>query len=272
MRNVMITIHYAFLFILGGFLLLNPAWAASSWQWIDGQRVMNKMKEGSGFWLIDVRSEAAFAAGHIEGSVSIPVSALVHKKFPANKTLILVDDALGDKNGREAADKLVKNGQERVSVLEGGIAAWKIEGLPLVEKNEVVRGVTSNEIEWAFEHKALFKLYDLRSAKKREKEPLKNSEAIPGKTLEERVEKLKRLLSGDGKKKKDLAARIAKKQQIVLVFSASDDGETHTRKVLQGAKYDVRYLIGGYEAMVSERIRGKQTSGSCPTCPGEKKI
>lgn len=250
---------------------------AAAWQWIDGQRVMDKMKEGTGFWLIDVRNSAAYEDEHIEGSVNIPVPALAHKQFPAQKTIILVDDALGDKNAREAADKLVKKGQERVSVLEGGIAGWKIEGLPLVERplpakeqGSRVRGVTAAEVKWALAQKVPFRLYDLRSVKVRTQEPLRSSEPVAGKTTDERVEKLRTALSG-AEKRKDLAARINKKQQIVLVFSASDDGEGYTRKIVQSVNSDVRYLIGGYEAMISDRIRGQQTTGDCPTCPGGKR-
>ncbi len=255
----------SFLVVL--FLCTGTAHAAA-WQWIDGPRVQSKLKEGSGLWLIDVRNAAAYEAIHIEGSVNIPLDVLMHKKFPAQKTLILVDDALGQKSAREAADALAKRGQEQVSVLEGGIPAWRIEGLPLVESTTSVQGVTADELKWALAQLVPFKLYDLRNAGEREREQLQGSESVEGKTIVERVEKLKTMLAGN-EKKKDLATRIKKPQPIVLVFSASDDAEGFTRKVLQGTRRDIRYLIGGYEAMISEKLRGQQTSGACPTCPGK---
>lgn len=241
---------------------------AASWQWIDGPRVQSKVNEGSGLWLIDVRSTAAYEAVHIEGSVNIPGEALAHKRFPAQKTLILVDDVLGQQAARAAADGLVKKGHERVSVLEGGIPAWKIEGLPLVESKEQVRGVTAAELKWALANSVPMKLYDLRDAQQQKREPGRHGESVSGRTVTERVEKLRTMLTGS-EKKKDLAARIRKPQPVVLIFAAADDAESYTRAVLQSTKGDVRYLIGGYEATISEKLRKQQTTGSCPTCPGK---
>lgn len=243
---------------------------AASWQWIDGQRVQNKIKEGSGLWLIDVRSAAAFEAAHIEGSVNISADALAHKKFPPQKTLILADDALGQRSARVAAEALVKQGHEQVFVLEGGISLWKIEGLPLVEHKTSVRGVTADDLKWALAQSVSMKLYDLRDAKEKKQGAIQKSESVGGKTSAERIEKLRKILSGD-KKKKELAAKMIKPQPVVLVFSASEDAERNVEKVLQGMNMDVRYLIGGYEAMVSEKLRGQQSVGACPTCPGKGK-
>lgn len=260
-----------FIFVILVLLLLKwaPASAAPSWQWIDGQRVQNQITEGSSLWLIDVRSAAVYESGHIEGSVNIPAVALAHKKFGAQKTIILVDDSLGQKTAREAADTLIKNGHERVSVLEGGIVAWKTEALPLVERNPAVRGVTAAELKWALANSVPIKLFDLRDGKAQKLGALQNSETISAKTLDERVEKLKKILANDGKKK-DLAARMQKMKPVVLVFAARDDAEAYTKKVLQAAKGDVRYLIGGYEALISDKLRKQQTSGICPTCPAGK--
>lgn len=255
-------------FCVAACLLFAGAAHAAVWQWIDGPRVQNQLKEGSGLWLIDVRSAAAYEAFHIEGSVNIPADALAHKKFSLQKTLILVDDSLGQRSAREAADALVKKGHERVSVVEGGIVAWQIEGLPLVERNNLpVRGVTAAELKWASANSVPMKIYDLRDEKKRKQEPSQSSEPVAGKTLDERVEKLKSILTGK-EKKKDLAARMQKIQPVVLIFSAADDAEGYTKKIVQSAKGDIRYLIGGYEATISEKLRKQQTAGACPTCPG----
>lgn len=250
------------------FLLLKTTIAAPSWQWIDAPRVQNQLKEGSSLWLIDVRSTAAYEAAHIEGSVNIPVDALAHKNFPLQKALVLVDDSLGQKASRAAAELLVKKGNERVSVLEGGIVVWKIEGLPLVERNNIAaRGVTAAELKWALANSVPMKVYDLRDAKVQKQEPSRSSEIVAGKTLDERVEKLKNMLAGT-EKKKDLATKMRKSQPVVLIFAATDDAEGYTNRILRGMKGDVRYLIGGYEATISEKLRKQQTTGACPTCPG----
>ncbi len=228
---------------------------------------MNYMNEGSGLWLIDVRAASNYETGHIEGSVNIPSDVLIHKKFPPQKVLILIDDALGQKSAREAAQVLVKKGHERVSVLEGGIAGWKREGLPIIETKEPDRGVTAADLKWAIASSVPMKVYDLRDAKKQKQQPSQHSEPVPGKTLDERVEKLKSMLAGTGKKK-DLAAKMLKPLPVVLIFAAADDAEGYTNRILQSTKDDVRYLIGGYEATISEKLRKQQTTGACPTCPG----
>lgn len=254
------------LFGLALCLVIAGVAAAASWQWIDGQQVQNRMKEGSGLWFIDVRSAAAYEAAHIEGSVNIPSDVLAHKKFPVYKTIMLVDDSLGQKTAREAAEALVKNGNERVYVTEGGLGSWRMEGLPLVESNPIVRNVTESELKWAIANSVPMRIFDLRDLKAQKQGTLQNSETVAGKTLGERVQNLQKILADEGKKK-DLSAKIQKVKPVVLVFAASDDAEGFIRKITQAAKCDIRYLIGGYEAVVSEKMRGLQTAGSCPTCP-----
>jgi rhodanese-related sulfurtransferase len=183
--------------------------------------------------------------------------------------LVLVDDALGQRNAREAADLLVKKGNQRVSVLEGGLASWRREGLPLVEKDLQVRGVTADELKWALAQSVPLKVYDLRNEQERKQGTIAYAEAAPGKSIPERIESLRSKLSKVGKNK-DLAARMKKPEPVVLIFSASEDAAGHTRKLLLGTKDDVRYLIGGYESTVSDILRTRQTQGACPTCPGAK--
>ncbi len=240
---------------------------AASWQWISGNEVQSKMREGSSLWLIDVRSTDAFNALHIEGSVNIPAEALAHKKFPLQKTLIIADDVLGQRKAREAAEALAKKGHEHVLVLEGGIAGWKSEGLPVVEKEVLIRGVNAGDLKWALAQSVSLKLYDLRDPAERKAGALQNSEPVPGNSLAERLENLKALIRGNH----DLASRIKKSQPVVLVFPISADAEGYTQQLLLHAKADIRYLIGGYEAMTSDAARGLQTTGACPTCPKKGK-
>lgn len=241
----------------------------TSWQWIDGKRVQTHLNEGSGLWLIDVRSAAEYESRHIEGSVNIPSAVLMHKKFSVKKLLVLVDDSLGQKSARDAAVLLGERGQERVFVLAGGLAAWKSEGLPMVGDEGAGRGVTAADLKWALGNSVPMNIYDLRSAKARKQGVLRSSEPVDGKTIEERVEKLKKALKRS-ERKNDLAARMQSTKPVVLVFAAADDAETHTKDILRSAKGDIRYLIGGYEATVSDELRQQMTTGACPTCPGGK--
>jgi rhodanese-related sulfurtransferase len=223
------------------------------------------LKEGSPLWLIDVRGLKAFQAEHIEGSVSVPSAALKYKKFPPNKKLIIVDDSLGQKSSRESAAMLVKNGYERVYVLDGGIVSWKSEGFPVVGKRPVVRGVTADEIRWAMETKIPVKIFDLTSSPGRA-DSIRNSEPVSGKDVPERVEKLRELLKkGEGK---GLSDRLKKPPAIVLVFSASEDAARLVEKIRLDSKGDVRYLIGGYEAFMAGKDK-QAKAAACPTCPGK---
>src|SRR6266581_3880370 len=121
--------------VLCVFLLLLPqAVIAGNWQWMAPQRAFSLVKEGSGLWLVDVRSEPAFAEGHIEGAVHIPAGLLATKRLPQGKIIVLVDDSLGLRKGREAADVLLKNGHDKVFLLEGGLPAWRGERYPVAGK------------------------------------------------------------------------------------------------------------------------------------------
>ena len=83
--------------------------------------------------IIDIRASAAFQKGHILHAVSIPKA-----DFTVEKTAHYKDRAIVvmDENGYDASGisaKIKKDGKEKVYVLNGGIAAWKSAGLPLVK-------------------------------------------------------------------------------------------------------------------------------------------
>ncbi len=250
------------------FVLLTTSLSAfasdKGWKWIDGATVQGMIKEGSGLWLIDVRNPMAFEAEHIEGSVNIPSTGLAYKKFPANKILILLDESLGQKISRDAADMLVRNGYEKVFVLEGGLVNWKLNGLPVVESKPVVRGLTVGELKWAFSNNIPVKIFDMRDASEREKGRMENSKPVSGKNINKRMEELKDMLK---KEKGGLSAGLGKTKTIVLVFSASEDAEGLIRKKLHGTNADIRYLIGGYESFIAKDEAHVKITGACPTCP-----
>ena len=77
--------------------------------------------------LVDVREAAAFEAGHLSGSVHVPVYDLGARRaeLPAGLSTPLV--VIGDhrKRAHAAATFLVLIGFGHVAVLEGGIATWE---------------------------------------------------------------------------------------------------------------------------------------------------
>ena len=86
----------------------------------------------SGAHMIDVRGEAEWAAGHVEGSDRVPAGKVTsHTVGRADSVLVVCRN--GSKSKR-AARKLVKEGY-RVYHLAGGLVSWKDLGLPLVTSN-----------------------------------------------------------------------------------------------------------------------------------------
>lgn len=256
--------------IIIGIVILTPVFAWSSdkgaWQWIDSARLQNMLKEGSSLWLIDIRNQHTFASGHIEGAINIPAEALKIRSFPQNRMLVLADDSLGLRSARETADALTAKGYEKVYLLEGGIAAWKLEGYPYVESSSGGRGVTAGELKWALANNVSLKIYDMRDGVEREKGKIQAAEPIQGKSMDERIEGLKTIMKS--RTSGDLASRLKKIEPLILVFSASDDVAAQIRKIQAEVKDDIRYLIGGYESFEDNRYKHVKMLGACPTCTG----
>jgi rhodanese-related sulfurtransferase len=93
---------------------------------------------GNGFVLLDVRSPEAYAAGHVEGAINLPVGKLIKSKLKAwpQDTLFVTYCAGPHCNGAtKGAIKLA--GLERpCKIMIGGITGWIDEGFSLVEGTE----------------------------------------------------------------------------------------------------------------------------------------
>jgi rhodanese-related sulfurtransferase len=91
----------------------------------------------TGFVLIDVRSHAAYAQGHVPGALSIPHPKLIESKLAefAMNTLFVVYCAGPHCNGAaRGALRLAKLGRP-VKLMVGGITGWLDEGFQL-ERSE----------------------------------------------------------------------------------------------------------------------------------------
>ena len=86
-----------------------------------------------GFVLLDVRSPALFAQGHVPGALNLPHGKIVESKladFPAD-TLFVTYCAGPHCNGAtRGALRLAKLGRP-VKVMTGGVTGWLDEALPL---------------------------------------------------------------------------------------------------------------------------------------------
>lgn len=84
--------------------------------------------------VIDLRSNEAFARGHIVNAKNIPFDELTASgdaldKFKSRPIVAVCDAGV---TATRAVDKLRKSGLENVFGLRGGIAAWTQASLPLV--------------------------------------------------------------------------------------------------------------------------------------------
>jgi rhodanese-related sulfurtransferase len=80
--------------------------------------------------VLDVREDDEWQAGHVEGSVHIPLMQLGERygELPPGQTLVV---CLVGSRSAYAAAYLLQQGRDAVN-LEGGLVAWQRAGRPLV--------------------------------------------------------------------------------------------------------------------------------------------
>jgi rhodanese-related sulfurtransferase len=108
-----------------------PAWNKADYALESSAR---QIKEGN-ILLIDLRSPDAFAAGHIERAVNIPLADLAAKyseaTFPEYKGALIVfsSDRMADMEA--ALDQVRDWGFTRATIFSGGAELWKKAGIPV---------------------------------------------------------------------------------------------------------------------------------------------
>ena len=95
-------------------------------EWIDGQRP----DAGATPVVLDIRSEAEHAGGHIEGSLNIPLPRLEERiwELPADRPVVVHCE--GGYRSAIGASLLQKLGHQHVHDLVGGYKAWAATRLP----------------------------------------------------------------------------------------------------------------------------------------------
>ena len=83
--------------------------------------------------VVDVRANGEFSSGHLSGAKNIPLEELDKRlaDIPAGKPVLLVC-ATGNRSSK-ASGLLKKAGRTEVFGLDGGLAAWRQAGLPVVK-------------------------------------------------------------------------------------------------------------------------------------------
>ena len=97
-----------------------------------GPGELNALLQAGKAVLVDVREADEFAAGHIAGAVSMPLSTFqpTHLPRPAGKMVILTCAA--GRRSAMALDKAVHARPDVSTHLAGGMGAWCSAGLPIV--------------------------------------------------------------------------------------------------------------------------------------------
>lgn len=85
--------------------------------------------------VLDVRDAAEFATGHLQNAKNIPLAELPNrlKELEKSKSATIITVCERGIRSATAAGVLNKAGFEQVVSLEGGVAAWKSQGLPTVK-------------------------------------------------------------------------------------------------------------------------------------------
>lgn len=96
--------------------------------------VHDALSKGADFVLLDVRSPALYAEGHVPGAINLPHAKIVESKMAgyAAGTLFVVYCAGPHCNGADrAAVRLARLGRP-VKLMIGGVTGWLDEGFELV--------------------------------------------------------------------------------------------------------------------------------------------
>jgi rhodanese-related sulfurtransferase len=76
--------------------------------------------------VVDVREPHEYAAGHIPGSVNLPLSRFEPRELPNGKPVVLICQAGG--RSRKALDQSHAAGREDVKHYPGGMSQWRMQG------------------------------------------------------------------------------------------------------------------------------------------------
>jgi len=86
--------------------------------------------------LADVRPPSAYGASHIEASRNLQLTDLHNKPYWHDKRVVLVGSGKGEAELYRECAALKQAGYRNVHVLQGGIAQWVAQGLPLAGRPE----------------------------------------------------------------------------------------------------------------------------------------
>ena len=116
--------------MVAAFLVLESRKGGATVSYHQATRLLNDDRA----MLVDVRDKSDFNAGHIVGAINIPFAGLAEKSSQLEKhkaKQIIVADKMGQQAG--AAGKILRDKGFDVVRLQGGMAEWSQQNLPLVK-------------------------------------------------------------------------------------------------------------------------------------------
>jgi len=110
-----------------------PEWVGTL-QRITAPALAERIDEDDNLVVLDVRSEKEWRAGHLEGSINVPVNHLLERidELPSDKTLAV--HCQSGYRSSIACSLLAKMGRDDLYDVVGGIKAWLKAALPVVEE------------------------------------------------------------------------------------------------------------------------------------------
>ncbi|MEC4722611.1 rhodanese-like domain-containing protein [Noviherbaspirillum sp. CPCC 100848] len=85
--------------------------------------------------IVDVRDPAAYAAGHLRDAKNIPLKELSNRvgELDKSKSKAVIAVCQSGVQSAKAAAQLKKAGFAEAVSLDGGVAAWQAQGLPIAK-------------------------------------------------------------------------------------------------------------------------------------------
>ncbi len=148
--------------------------------------------QADGAFLLDVRSPADFAAGHIPGAINVHLTGgqfqnRVGLVFPPNARLVLVTET--DREARQAAEALLVIGFTNLDgYVTGGMQRWEQSGLDYTSTSEL----TVHELQERLKSGDTCMVIDVREISEWTEGHIESAENVPFHKLRASIDKLNR--------------------------------------------------------------------------------
>jgi rhodanese-related sulfurtransferase len=130
-RKDMIRITLTFLLTILGSIALAGEPQSTEAPSISAAELHDRRTSGDAPTLIDVRTPAEYAAGHIPGAINIPFDEVAERIAEVDAPHGVALYCMIGPRARKGESALLAAGYESVFHLEGGFAAWREAGFPI---------------------------------------------------------------------------------------------------------------------------------------------